>query len=67
MDHRAWPEAIGFDIPPLQMTLHESIEIVDTVIERRDRLDAQIELMATMNGYAPEVTALECLRAGLVP
>lgn len=61
-DHRAWLEAIRFDIPPLQMTLHESIGMVDTVIERRDRLDAQIELMATTSSYAPVVTALECLR-----
>ncbi|WP_396277456.1 IS110 family transposase [Glutamicibacter creatinolyticus] len=61
-DHRVWLEAISFEIPALQMTLYESIEMVDTVIERRDRLDAQIELMATTSSYAPVVTALECLR-----
>ena len=60
--HQAWMNTIRFDYPGTAAAFAESRELVAHLEARRDRLDAQIAVLAASSSFAPVVTNLCCLR-----
>jgi len=60
--HAAWMRTIWFENTGTRTAFEESVELVRHLEARRDRLDAQIAVMATDSSFTPVVTNLCCLR-----
>lgn len=60
--HEQWMNSIHFTHPGTRIAFAESRELVTHLQARRDRLDAQIGLLAANSSFTPVVTRLCCLR-----
>ncbi len=60
--HGKWLRTLSFDRPGVRFAFEEGLDAVLTTSARRDRLDAQIALMAAEPAWAPIVGRLGCLR-----
>ena len=60
--HQRWLQQQRFDAPPRQLAFEDAVEAVLLTTDRRDRLDAAIEVMAADSSYTPLVRRLCCLR-----
>ena len=60
--HDGWLRAQHFDPPALQRAYDSACDAMLATVDRRDRLDAAIETIATDSDYTPVVTRLACLR-----
>jgi transposase len=60
--HQTWLNQIRLDQPATTTAFDESRELVAHLEARRDRLDAQIGVLAAESSFAPVVTNLCCLR-----
>ena len=60
--HEKWLCSVTFDKPGVRFAFEEGFDTVLTTTARRDRLDAQIVLMAAEPAWAPVTTRLGCLR-----
>ena len=60
--HERWLRSMTFDKPGVRFAFDESFDAVMTTTARRDRLDAQIVLMAAEPAWAPVTSRLGCSR-----
>ena len=60
--HQRWLQQQRFDAPARQLAFEDAVEAVLLTTDRRDRLDAAIEVMAADSSYTPLVRRLGCLR-----
>lgn len=60
--HDAWLRRQQFDSRALQLTFDSDYEAMQTVLDRRDRLDTAIEQMAGDSEFTAVVRRLSCLR-----
>ena len=60
--HDQWLRRQRFDQPGLQIAYESAYDAMTAVIDRRDRLDSQIALMAADSEFTPVVNRLGCLR-----
>jgi transposase len=60
--HDAWLRSQRFDRPGVQIAFDSSHEAMLLTLDRRDRLDAAIEQMASDSEFTPVVQRLACLR-----
>ncbi len=60
--HEAWLHRIRFDQPGTQAAYDAALEAVSFISARRDRLDAQIAVMAAESEFTATVRNLCCLR-----
>ena len=60
--HDTWLRARRFDSTALQLAFDTSYETMLAAVDRRDRLDAAIAVMAADSAFTPVVTRLGCLR-----
>jgi len=60
--HGKWLRTLTFERPGVRFAFDEGLDAVLTTSARRDRLDAQIALMAAEPAWAPIVGRLGCLR-----
>lgn len=60
--HARWLRTIEFANAGTRTAFAESVELVRQLEARRDRLDAQIAILAAGSSFAPVVTNLCCLR-----
>jgi transposase len=60
--HELWLARQRFKAPALQLTYASSLEAMQEILDRRDRLDEAITTMAYESDYTPVVRSLECLR-----
>ena len=60
--HEKWLRSMSFDKPGVRFAFDEGFDAVLTTSARRDRLDAQIVLMAAEPDWAPVTSRLGCLR-----
>lgn len=60
--HNLWLRSQRFDQQGLQIAYESAYDAMTAVIDRRDRLDSQITLMAADSEFTPVVNRLGCLR-----
>jgi transposase len=60
--HEQWLQRQRFDAPARQLAFEDAVEAVLLTTDRRNRLDAAIEVMAADSSYTPLVRRLGCLR-----
>lgn len=60
--HELWLARQHFEAPARQLTYASSVEAMHEILDRRDRLDQAITVMAYQSEYTPVVRSLECLR-----
>jgi transposase len=60
--HHLWLRGIRFDQPATQLAYQAGYDTVLATLDRRERLDAQIEAMAADSEFTPIVRRLACLR-----
>jgi transposase len=60
--HDAWLRRQRFDDPARQVAFESDYEAVASILARRERLDAAIEVMAADSEFTPVVHRLGCLR-----
>ncbi len=60
--HEKWLRSMSFDKPGVRFAFDEGFDAVLATSARRDRLDAQIVLMAAEPDWAPVTSRLGCLR-----
>jgi transposase len=60
--HGRWLRAQRFESAPLQLAYETSLETMLATVERRDRLDQAITVMAADSAFTPVVARLGCLR-----
>lgn len=60
--HQLWLRAQRFDAPGLQLAYDSAFEAMLSTVDRRDRLDAAITVMAAESEFTPVVARLGCLR-----
>ncbi len=60
--HARWLATHRFDTPGLQIAYDSAVEAMLLTLDRRDRLDTEIERMAADSEYTPVVNRLGCLR-----
>ena len=60
--HDAWLRRQRFDDPARQLAFESDYEAVASIVARRDRLDAAIEVMAAGSEFTDVVLRLGCLR-----
>jgi transposase len=60
--HELWLRTQRFDIPGLQQAYDAAFDAMLTTLDRRDRLDREIEALAVDSIFTPVVRRLGCLR-----
>lgn len=60
--HEVWLRRHRFDHPALQLTYDAAFDAMTACLDRRERLDAAIEAMATDSELTPVVRRLGCIR-----
>ena len=60
--HDAWLRQQRFELPGLKLAYESAYDTVVSTTDRRDRLDAAIEIMAADSEFTPVVHRLGCLR-----
>src|SRR4051794_17366363 len=60
--HDVWLRRQRFDSPALQLTYDTAYETMLAAVDRRDRLDRAITVMAADSAFTPVVRRLGCLR-----
>ena len=60
--HRAWLAGLRFVDRPSQLTMADYLHAHDVLLARRDRIEAELEQLATSSPWTETISRLRCLR-----